>query len=264
MELNAHVLGELRRIVETKAPERTVLFNALHVVAKWRSVIIEKTVVDKCGTVVQSGPFNGMLFVSESSDACLVPKLLGTYEQELHPHIEAAIARGYGHVVNIGMAEGYYSVGLAMRMPNARIHAFDLNEKAHAVCRKLAELNNVSTRIEIGGLFTGENFARYPASDTLVICDIEGDEDALLDPEKYPGLLDLNLIVELHECFKPGIARKICSRFEASHDITIAPHAGRNVSLPNFFQEYGHLDQLLAIWEWRTGPTPWAVMARKD
>ena len=88
-------------------------------------------------------------------------------------------------------------------------------------------------------------------------------EDALLDPEKYPALLDLDLIVELHECFKSAITGKICSRFEASHDITVVPHALHEVKLPKFFQEFGHLDQLLAIWEWRTGPTPWAVMLRK-
>jgi hypothetical protein len=41
------------------------------------------------------------------------------------------------------------------------------------------------------------------------------------------------------------------------------PHGGRDVELPEFFQQLGHLDQLLAVWEWRTGPTPWAVMVRK-
>ena len=132
---------------------------------------------------MQSGPFKGMQFVSHSSEGCHVPKLLGSYEQELHVHIEAAIARGYGHVVNIGVAEGYYAVGLAIRMPTARVHGFYLNEKARAVCRKVAELNNVSERVEIGALFAGENFPRYPKGGTLVVCDIEGAEDALLDPE---------------------------------------------------------------------------------
>jgi hypothetical protein len=26
----------------------------------------------------------------------------------------------------------------------------------------------------------------------------------------------------------------------------------------------GHLDQLLAVWEWRLRPTPWLVMTPKD
>jgi hypothetical protein len=262
MELDTQVLSQLRRIVEAKAPERTALDNALRLVAKWRSVLIQNTVIQQCGTAVQSGPFKGMQFVNQSSEGCHVPKLLGIYEQELHPHIEAAVARGYGHVIVIGMAEGYYAVGLAMRMPDAKVHAFDTNEKAHAICRKVAELNKVADRVEIGGLFKGEDFARY-AGDRLVICDIEGAEEALLDPQKYPALRDVDLIVELHECFKPDITRKICARFEASHDIAFVPHGGRDVELPEFFQQLGHLDQLLSVWEWRTGPTPWAVMLRK-
>ena len=107
------------RLVKSKAPERVALDNALRLIAKWRSVLIQNTIIQKCGTVVQSGPFKGMQFVSHSSEGCHVPKLLGSYEQELHVHIEAAIARGYGHVVNIGVAERYYAVGLAIRMPTA-------------------------------------------------------------------------------------------------------------------------------------------------
>ena len=113
------------------------------------------------------------------------------------------------------MAEGYYAVGLAMRMPNASVHAFDTNEEAHAFCREVAKLNNVPERVKVGGLFNGEDFARHPAG-TLVFCDIEGAEDALLDPDKYPALRKMDLIVELHECFQPDIARKVCARFAAS------------------------------------------------
>jgi hypothetical protein len=263
MDLHAHVLAELRRIAETKALERAVLEHALRLLAKWRSVLVQNTIVEKCGAVIQTGPFKGMQFARQSTEGCHAAKLLGTYEHELHAHVEAAIARGYGHVVNIGCADGYYAVGLATRMPSARIHAFDQNENARTVCRSVAELNAVADRIEISGVLAGEEFARFPAGDTLVICDIEGAEDALLEPEKFPALRGFDLIVELHECFKAGIARKICSRFEDSHEITLVPHTGVHVDLPQFLLEGAHLDQLLAVWEWRTGPTPWAVMKQK-
>ena len=98
----------------------------------------------------------------------------------------------------------------------------------------------------------------------MIFCDIEGAEDALLDPEKFPALRNMDIIVELHECFQPVISNKICARFVASHEITMVPHTGRNVDLPDVFQNLGDLDQLLAVWEWRTGPTPWAVLTRKN
>jgi hypothetical protein len=226
--------------------------------------LIQNTVVKTCGTVVQAGPFKGMQFVARSAEDCHVPKLLGSYERELHVHIEAAIARGYRHVVNIGMAEGYYAVGLALRMPQARIHAFDRNAAARSACHSVAEMNGLADRIEIGGEFSGENFATYPAGDTLVICDIEGDELGLLDPAQFPALASLDVIVELHEYLKPGVTNTICSRFGSTHDISVVIHAGRDVELPAFFAQLGHLDQLLAVWEWRSGPTPWAVMRRRE
>ena len=30
--------------------------------------------------------------------------------------------------------------------------------------------------------------------------------------------------------------------------------------MPAWFSNMAHLDQLLAFWEWRSGPTPWLVM----
>lgn len=30
-----------------------------------------------------------------------------------------------------------------------------------------------------------------------------------------------------------------------------------------WFNNLAHLDQLLATWEWRSGPTPWLVMKTK-
>jgi hypothetical protein len=33
--------------------------------------------------------------------------------------------------------------------------------------------------------------------------------------------------------------------------------------MPAWLQELAHLDQLLAVWEWRAAPTPWLVMRPK-
>ncbi|MFM2044617.1 MAG: hypothetical protein RLY86_3193, partial [Pseudomonadota bacterium] len=195
-----------------------------------------------------------------SAEGCYAPKIVGSYEQELHPHIEAAIARGYGHVVNIGMAEGYYATGMALRLPDAIVDAFDLNEETHPVARRLAAMNGVADRVRIGGRFCGDDFSRYPAGDTLVICDIEGAEDELLDPQLYPALAGFDIIVELHECPKPGLSDRMAARFAATHNITRVPHGGREIPDIPILQEFGHLDQLLTFWEWRSGPTPWAVM----
>ena len=59
-----------------------------------------------------------------------VPKLIGSYEEEVHPIIEEIIRRRYSIVVNIGCAEGYYAVGFALRIPDAIVYAFDVDTTA--------------------------------------------------------------------------------------------------------------------------------------
>ena len=60
------------------------LNQALRLLAKWRSVLIQNTLIEQEGTIVQRGPFAGMDFLAESAEGCHVAKLIGTYEQPLH------------------------------------------------------------------------------------------------------------------------------------------------------------------------------------
>jgi hypothetical protein len=258
--LHEHVEQLLRRQLDAPAALPEKLNLALRVLAKYRATLIQNTVVQQCGATVQGGPFRGMHFVAQSAEGCHVPKLLGCYEAELHAHILAAVGRGYAAVVNIGAAEGYYTVGLARLMPNARVYAYDTNTAAHPVCRSLAERNGVADRVTIGSAFRGEDFEHFAGQRTLVVCDIEGGETALLDPQRYPALTAMDLIVELHDspAAKPSVL--IPERFSATHAVTMVRHGGQAVDLPALFDTLGHLDQLLAVWEWRSGPTPWAVM----
>ena len=128
-------------------------------------------VSQKTGSTVLSGPFQGMKYLRESSASVLAPKLLGIYERELHAAIEEAIAFPFQRVVDIGAAEGYYCVGLAMRMPRARIVAYEANETAHPLIEKLAALNHVEDRLEIHGTCTLDalNAALSPLVRTLVV-----------------------------------------------------------------------------------------------
>jgi hypothetical protein len=216
--------------------------------------------VQQCGAIVQGGPFEGMQFVAQSAEGCHLPKLLGCYEAELHPHILAAAARDYQAVINIGAAEGYYAVGLARMMPRVRVYAYDTNEAAHPICRSLAERNGVAERVVVGSTFHGEDFAQFADRRTLVVCDIEGGETELLDPARYPALAAMDLIVELHDSPGAQPSALIPERFAASHTVTLVRHSAHSAKLPRLFEPLGHLDQLLAVWEWRSAPTPWAVM----
>ncbi len=180
-------------------------------------------IAKRTGLTVLSGPFQGMKYLRESSASVLAPKLLGIYERELHSVLEEATALPLQRVVDIGAAEGYYCIGLAMRMPHARIVAYETNETAHPLIAKLAALNHVEDRLEIHGTCTIEalNAALSPPVPTLVVCDAEGAESYLLEPLRVPSLAMAHILVELHDVILGGISGIIRQRFEKTHRIEL-------------------------------------------
>ena len=239
--------------------------KALRRLAIWRSSVIETLILHEHGTEVISGPFEGMDYVRRSEFGNPVPKLLGCFEQPLQPHIERAISAAYPVVMNVGCAEGYYAVGMARRMPTARVVAFDKDSRARQACAELAAINSVADRIEIGGEIQTGDFANYAGRPVLVLCDIEGAELEILSPDGAPALRYMDMIVESHECFVPGVTRELIKRFASSHVATLVEDNGQR-QLPDglsWFNRLAHLDQLLAIWERRKGPTLWLVLKAK-
>ncbi len=151
-------------------------------------------------------------------------------------------------------------------MPSTQVLAFDINPKAQEVCAALAQKNAVSDRVKVGALFKPEDFEAYGGQRVLVLCDIEGAEKDLLNPEVAPALKGMDLIVESHECLLPGIMQLLINRFKDTHQITLVQDNGQRQlqDAPQWFNNLAHLDQLLATWEWRSGATPWLVMKTKQ
>jgi 2-polyprenyl-3-methyl-5-hydroxy-6-metoxy-1,4-benzoquinol methylase len=147
-QIQKHLQSLLSQTPSDNASEQAQLNNALRLMSKWRSVLIQNTLLKQQGTVVMQGPLAGMDFLPQSAEGCHIAKLLGCYEQPLQPFIEEAIASAYPTILNIGCAEGYYAVGMARRMPNTQVLAFDLNPKAQEVCTTLAQKNGVSDRFK--------------------------------------------------------------------------------------------------------------------
>ena len=246
--------------------EFEALNNAMRLLAKWKSVYLQDAFLKDGGTVVRHGPFMGMDFLANSAEGCHIAKLIGSYEQPLHEFIEQFISNAYACILNIGCADGYYAVGMARRMPSTQVMAFDLSNKAQKICKTLAQKNGVSDRVMVSDLFKPKDFASYANQRVLVLCDIEGAERELLNPVVSPALAGMDLIVESHECLMPGITQTLIDRFKGTHQISLVQDNGqrRLNRMPNWFNNLSNLDQLLAVWEWRSGPTPWLVMKSKD
>ena len=244
-------------------PDAARLEQAFRHLAKWRSELISNTIVGRSGTQVLSGPFKGMDYPVRASEGSRAARLLGSYESSLAPVIEEIVTKAYRVVIDVGSAEGYYAVGLARRLPQARVLARDANPKAQALCAALAAANGVADRVEIGGLMDHADFDLCNEQKTLVVCDIEGAESELLDPELAPGLADADILVEAHDCMRPGLSHMLVERFRATHHIRVFGRRLDDSGLPDWMEGLSDLDRLVALWEWRSGPTPWLWMVTK-
>lgn len=170
---------------------------------------------------VRNGPFAGMRYPQmESAGSSLFPKLLGCYERELHPWIEAGDGRGYRAVVNIGCAEGYYSVGLALRWPQIQVYAFDIDARARRLSEELARSNGVSARVHIGAACNAAALRALPLpTRSLIISDCEGYESPLFDEDTIGALREHDFLIELHDWYDVTISTTLKHRFAATHDV---------------------------------------------
>lgn len=213
-----------------------------------------------CGSDLRvlSGPFAGLRYLPFASGSGLLPKLVGSYELEIHPAVEAAIGRGPARVINIGCGEGYYAAGFARRLPGARIHAFDTDIVARRRTRRLARENGVAGRVEVAGHCRPSDLARLAGPGSLIVCDCEGCEIGLLDPARVPGLAATDVIVELHDFLDPTISATLLERFRATHEIEIYSMADRSALSSPTLDALGPARRANALWEGRPEGMQWA------
>jgi precorrin-6B methylase 2 len=166
---------------------------------------------------ILGGPFRSMKYISEAQGSVLVPKLLGIYEKELQPVINNLTGKSFDSIYVIGAGEGYYAVGMALKLPKARIFAYEANESAHRLIREVAGKNGVAGRVSILGLCSEDDMRAIP-TDSLVIMDVEGAEEHLLNPEKFSGLLKSTILFEAHQT-PEETQTLILEKFNQTHSI---------------------------------------------
>lgn len=203
---------------------------------KWRRLRAKQLVAAITGGRVLAGPFAGMRYVGQAVGSAWCPKLLGTYELEIHAAIEDAIALSPDVVVNLGAAEGYYAVGLARALPAAKIIAYEARGQFHSLIYRLAARNGVQSQCAVRGCATPEQIEAdlRQADRPLVVCDVDGGEFALLDPKTAPALGCSAILVELHDILTgQPITAAIRRRFAPTHEITeFASRARTAADLP--------------------------------
>ena len=215
--------------------------------------------------VVLRGPFAGLQYPEHGAvGSTYWPKLLGAYECELAPTIEALISKSFSHVLDIGAAEGYYAVGLARRLTTARVIAFEGSPKGQRLLHAMAVKNGTDDRIRIEGwcdLRALRNIApTLPPGRTLLICDAESSEYDLLDPAAVPELARWDMLVELHRRSSIGDPRSWATwTFQSTHAVSFIDAEPR---LPSAYPELRVLpsEHRAGVLLERTDPFGWALL----
>ncbi|MBI5380787.1 MAG: hypothetical protein HZA31_02690 [Opitutae bacterium] len=191
--------------------------------ASWRPTgYLHRRIVEREPLSVLSGPFAGLRYIAMDPATAWLPKLLGTYERELHGVCAEIAALKPRATICVGSAEGYYAVGLLWRGWTLKVIAFESDATRRDQLAQMAALNEVADRVEIRGEGNTPALAAALAAcaePPLIVCDIEGAEAHLLDPAHCPGLAAAALLVELHETLAPGVTATLRERFAATHAI---------------------------------------------
>lgn len=253
----------LAHILVPVMPNAYGLFHTIRSKTRRKLAPIKQAIIERHGLTVLSGPFAGMTYVPFAVDSSFVPRIVGSYESELHYILERIIEAGYREIVNIGCGEGYYAIGLALRLPGTRVHAFDIDPWARYLCYQMARINEVTDRVTVSGRCDIKRLRTLPLERALLICDCEGCELDLLRPDLFADLHVCDLLVELHDFLNPKISRTILARFSDTHNITLVNSTERNpVDYPPL-KSFKSREQRLALDEFRPGAMQWAFMTSR-
>lgn len=188
------------------------------------------------GGQVLAGPFAGMKYSLSSAGSALGPKLLGTYESELHSIVERIRKTPFDGIINVGAGEGYYAVGLLKCCPSLNVYAYEGDLRGQSLIRQLGAENGVIDRLVVGGFCTPTEIANRLDTITtpLVVMDVEGAERDLLDPSSCPSVKKASILVEVHEYLQPGVTNTLLEWYITSHDIQRVPTVSSGgISLPS-------------------------------
>ncbi len=170
---------------------------------------------------VRNGVFRSMKYTEASAvGSSLFPKLLGSYERELQPILERICTQSYTEIIDVGCAEGYYAVGLARRLPSAKVFAYDIDERARELCGRMARLNGVQDRVVVDSFCSPAVLASFPFTGrALILSDCEGYERELFVEEVVAKLEKHDVLVEIHDFINIDASSTISARFERTHHI---------------------------------------------
>jgi hypothetical protein len=193
--------------------------------------IVEKRIFSKSKGKIISGPFQGMNYINRVNWGPYFPKLLGTYEKELHTAFMQLSKYPMNRIVVAGAAEGYYAVGLLRLFPQAQMIVFEIDSESIVLLKQLAIQNEVFGRLKIMGECNYNSMIQTMEEGIdLLVMDIEGAEYEVLIRDLPRRLRSTFIVLEVHDFVQDGLGETILQRFNSTHDIEVI---GQNIRTVN-------------------------------
>ncbi|MFA6165317.1 MAG: hypothetical protein WC700_01785 [Gemmatimonadaceae bacterium] len=233
-------------------PKRRFLFGRLRALSRDR---------------VLSGPFAGMHLTGLPA----APELLGTYEREIFDVVRELTERPFRTLINLGARYGYYAVGMARLMPAVKVIAYEGNEEARAQLESATEANGVQSRVTVAGYCEVPDLAAALETEggVLVVCDIDGGEVPLLDPQLVGALTRATILVECHGPAESPTEQVMVHRFLPTHEVRryavedrVLSHLPAGIAEPWRSRMPRTLEALMQ--EHRTLPQSWLLLTPRD
>ena len=162
--------------------------------------------------------------------------------------------------VDIGAAEGYYAVGLAIRSPHTVVHAFEMDGWARRRLRELARLNGVADRVHVRRACTPRALDDLGSTRAFVLSDCEGAEVEIFTPDVARALTDSTVLVELHDdLLGIDVMSVLEPRFAATHRVAEIKRTERDPGRCPELAPLSDADRRLALDEFRGAFMRWAV-----
>jgi hypothetical protein len=214
---------------------------------------------------VMSGPFTGLKVEPNTgwhSDD-VAPKLLGTYEHQLHPFLAEIFSfRKPTFGVDIGCADGFYILGCANRLPDSTFYGLDITDNAIAAANRNAEINGNPQNahfIKQNASSIGEYYKRHPSGRAFVLSDCEGWEANL------PAVMDdaakrrTDFIIEVHNLRDRDVKTELTQWLSSTHSIRVVTSKTADVNDIPSLQHLSDLDRYLCVAETRPYVMEWII-----
>ncbi len=206
-----------------------------------------------------SGPFAGMFYVKDSVNSAYFPKIIGSYEREIHQILYALDGQHFDKIIIIGAAEGYYAAGLSRRWQRP-VWAYESDIAGQDLLTRLALIN---------GLHITQKPTFRKDEDTqsvrdFILMDVEGEEMKLLDNQRLKAWQQCTILVEVHG---QHIRRAITQRSTPTHGVAFFPVEDRKSTDYPFSVPFRWVLQRYwwgLLQEWRSDSIGWLLLSPRS